>query len=148
MTINALKVRRINLPHKNLIVFAVFFAAVGGGYLAYRSLAATNFYVSPGGSDSNSCSQSAPCATLNKAYQIASPGDTVIIKAGTYPGQSINPKSVMNNLSPGCDPCGAWGLASTVNCIRFIPESGTIEFSSTINVSASGVWLDGERTGT
>jgi hypothetical protein len=136
------------ISRRNLAIFGLIFAFIGGGYLAYKSLAATSFYVAPSGSDSNSCSQSAPCATLNKAYQIASPGDTVIIKAGTYPGQSINPKGSMNNLSPGCDPYGAWGLPSTVNCIRFIPESGTVEFSGTINVSASGVWMDGERTGT
>jgi hypothetical protein len=43
-----------------------------------------NYYVSPTGSDSNSCSQSSPCATPDHAFNLASAGQTVQVAAGTY----------------------------------------------------------------
>lgn len=42
------------------------------------------FYVSTGGSDSNSGSSSSPFRSISKAAALAGPGDTVIIRAGTY----------------------------------------------------------------
>jgi hypothetical protein len=41
-------------------------------------------HVAPTGSDSGSCSQSAPCKTWQKAIDRARPGDTVAIRPGTY----------------------------------------------------------------
>jgi hypothetical protein len=104
-------------------------------------LAATSFYVAPSGSDSNSCSQSAPCATINRAYQISSPGDTVIIGAGEYPFQTINWRASMDNLSPGCDPYGTWGSPNTTNCIT-ITTSGDVKIRGMYNY-ASGIWFKG-----
>ena len=43
-----------------------------------------NYFVSPTGSDSNPCSQSSPCATPDHAFNLASPGQTVQVAAGTY----------------------------------------------------------------
>ena len=43
-----------------------------------------NYYVSPSGSDSNPCTQSSPCATPDHAFNLASPGQTVQVAAGTY----------------------------------------------------------------
>jgi hypothetical protein len=45
---------------------------------------ATDYYISPTGSDSNSGSQSAPWATINHADTVVSPGDTVHVEDGTY----------------------------------------------------------------
>jgi hypothetical protein len=43
------------------------------------------WYVSPTGSDSNSCSlPSSPCATINGAIEKASDGDTILVASGTY----------------------------------------------------------------
>jgi len=42
------------------------------------------YYVSPTGSDSNSCTQGSPCATPDYAVNKASAGDTVLVAAGTY----------------------------------------------------------------
>ena len=42
------------------------------------------YYVSPTGSDSNSCTQASPCATPDYAVNKASAGDTVLVAAGTY----------------------------------------------------------------
>lgn len=46
---------------------------------------ATNYYVSPTGSDANSASsRSTPLATINQALELAQPGDKVILLPGTY----------------------------------------------------------------
>jgi hypothetical protein len=49
-----------------------------------------DFYVSAAGSDAGRCSQSAPCATFNRAYRVAGAGDVVEVAAGTYPPQQID----------------------------------------------------------
>ncbi len=49
--------------------------------------AAGLWYVTPGGSDSNSCeSESTPCATINGAISKASPADIIYVATGTYTG--------------------------------------------------------------
>jgi hypothetical protein len=45
---------------------------------------AATYFVSPSGSDSNSGSSAAPFKTIQKAANIVNPGDTVIVKDGTY----------------------------------------------------------------
>ena len=47
-------------------------------------------YVTPGGSDANPCTQASPCRTFGRAYKAASAGATVVVGAGTYPGQEID----------------------------------------------------------
>ncbi len=42
------------------------------------------YYVAPGGNDANAGSPLAPFATLNKAVSVASAGDTVYLRGGTY----------------------------------------------------------------
>jgi hypothetical protein len=46
-------------------------------------------FVSPGGSDSATCSASDPCRSFSRAYQAAQPGEVVDVAAGTYPTQRI-----------------------------------------------------------
>jgi hypothetical protein len=48
------------------------------------------WHVTPNGSDSNPCTKSKPCATFERAYEVAHLGDRVSIAAGTYPGQLID----------------------------------------------------------
>ena len=52
-------------------------------------------FLSPGGSDAAPCTTVAPCASLQRAFELAQPGQTVELAAGTYPGQTISaaPKS-------------------------------------------------------
>ena len=45
--------------------------------------------VSRNGSNSNDCSQSAPCRTFNRAYHVAKLGQIVEVAGGTYPSQTL-----------------------------------------------------------
>ena len=44
------------------------------------SASSANLYLSPSGSDSNPCSQTAPCLSLNRAYRVAKPGAVAEMK--------------------------------------------------------------------
>jgi hypothetical protein len=46
-------------------------------------------FVSPGGSDAGGCTKTAPCASFDKAYRTAKPGEVVELAGGTYPPQSV-----------------------------------------------------------
>jgi hypothetical protein len=46
-------------------------------------------YVSPHGADAGSCTRAAPCKSFDRAYHVASPGETIEIAGGTYPAQLI-----------------------------------------------------------
>jgi hypothetical protein len=46
-------------------------------------------YVSPNGNDGASCSQQAPCASIQAAASLAQPGDAVVIEQGSYPPQLV-----------------------------------------------------------
>ena len=52
--------------------------------IAPVSAAPTTFYVAPGGSDSNPGTLAQPWATLQHAGETAAPGDTVLVRGGTY----------------------------------------------------------------
>src|SRR5262249_9557630 len=58
-----------------------------------------NVFVSKSGSDSNACTQSAPCATFDRAYKVAQAGQTVEVAAGSYGGQTINVDSSKTSSS-------------------------------------------------
>ena len=53
---------------------------------------AATLRVATNGSDSASCSSVAPCASLNRAYQLSQPGDTIEVANGDYGGQTVNRK--------------------------------------------------------
>lgn len=46
-------------------------------------------FVSPGGSDSGTCTAAEPCRTFNRAYRVAQPGQVVDVAGGSYPTQRI-----------------------------------------------------------
>jgi hypothetical protein len=50
---------------------------------------AADHYVAAGGNDSGPCTQVTPCATFARAYQVSTPGQTVSVAPGSYPGQTI-----------------------------------------------------------
>ena len=66
-------------------------ALVAFPFLALLPLAtfAATFYVAPSGNDSNSGTQSSPFRSITKAQSVASSGDTVTLRGGTYSGFTI-----------------------------------------------------------
>jgi hypothetical protein len=48
-----------------------------------------NLFLSTAGSDTAACSATAPCKSLNRAYQVAAPGDVVQLAGGSYGSQTI-----------------------------------------------------------
>jgi hypothetical protein len=85
--------------------------------------ASGSLHVSASGSDKNSCSQSAPCATFDRAYHAAKPGQFVLVAAGTYPAQFVKP-----------DASKAGASAAVV----FQPASGLVSVAS-VSVTGSHV---------
>ena len=54
------------------------------------SVSSHTLYLAPSGSDTGRCaSAGAPCASFNRAYRVAHPGDVVELAGGSYPGQTI-----------------------------------------------------------
>ena len=48
---------------------------------------AANVFVDPDGSDDGVCLTDSPCATLDRAYRVANPGQVVELRSGHYPPQ-------------------------------------------------------------
>jgi hypothetical protein len=57
-------------------------AALGG-------VPSTAVYVAPAGTDTGSCTRTAPCASFDYAYHAAQPGQAVLVAPGTYPDQEL-----------------------------------------------------------
>ena len=59
------------------------------GLVATGTVSATTYYVAPTGADANDGSSARPFKTIQRAADIVNPGDTVIVRKGTY----TDPKS-------------------------------------------------------
>jgi hypothetical protein len=46
-------------------------------------------YLSPRGSDAHRCTRTSPCKSFDRAYRVATPGQTIELAGGTYPPQLI-----------------------------------------------------------
>jgi hypothetical protein len=76
-----------------------------------------SLYVTPSGSDANPCTQAQPCRSFGRAYKAAAPGATVLVGAGTYPGQEISE-----------DPAKLSGPS-----VVFQPSGGSVTVDGTID---------------
>jgi hypothetical protein len=81
-------------------------------------------FVAPTGSDGSPCTKTAPCKSLDRAYHVAAPGETVEVAGGSYPSQTINAKAgaapphVLLRETPGARVVlGDEG--ATVGCLEF-----------------------------
>jgi hypothetical protein len=102
------------------ILLALFFG------ITAQAQASTQ-YVSPAGSDTASCTTSAPCKSLDRAYAVASGGDVISVAAGTYPSQS---------LPAGTKAVTFKGTSGTV-VRQLLNDASNVTFDS-INVDAAG----------
>jgi hypothetical protein len=98
---------------------------------------APRYYVSANGSDRGGCTRSAPCASFNRAYHVAHPGDLVEVSPGTYPPQTITSD---RSKTSGLDVVirAARRNSVTVGC--------SSDGSGCIDVYASHLTLSGFRT--
>jgi len=76
----------MNCTRLKTTVWTIFVAAVLGFAGAAPVLAASTYYVSPGGDDGAAGTTDAPWRTLQRAANQVVAGDTVIVRAGTYTG--------------------------------------------------------------
>ena len=67
-----------------VLAFAVAIMGVVTGVGASPAYAATDYWVAPTGADTNGGTQTAPFKTLQKALDVAQPGTTINLAAGTY----------------------------------------------------------------
>ena len=71
-------------PYYNNTLKFIFFVICLFALSIINNVSATTYYVSPFGSDNQNGSSSNPFATIQKAANVVNPGDTVIVKDGTY----------------------------------------------------------------
>jgi hypothetical protein len=89
-----------------------------------------NLYLSSSGSDANDCSVAKPCRSLNRAYKLAQPGQTVEMAAGSYADTSV--------------PLDSSKTSNTDVLVR--PAAGaTVTFTSQLHISARHLELRGLR---
>ena len=73
-----------------VLLFAGIFLACQFHVPAYGQSGGTTYYVAPNGSDSNPGSSAAPFRTIQRAADTVNPGDTVIVRDGTYSNPSAS----------------------------------------------------------
>ncbi len=105
--------------------------AFGIMFLSVCHIFATNYYVSPSGSDNNSGTQSSPFATIMRAQQAASSGDVVYLRGGTY---HMSNAQIASTSSP-------YAYVHTINKsgISYFAYSGETPVIDMSNVKPSGL---------
>lgn len=66
----------------------------------------THVFLAPNGSDGNPCTQSSPCVSFARAYQVAKSGEVVCVASGSYGAQTIPyvaGRSIPNTVFQSCD---------------------------------------------
>jgi hypothetical protein len=86
-----------------------------------------DLFLAAAGSDTAACTASAPCRSLDRAYQLAAPGDVVELAAGSYGNQAIQRDA---------------GLTSNEDVV-FRPAAGAAVTLGSVTVYGSHVTLQG-----
>lgn len=96
---------------------------------------ATTWSVAPNGKDTNACTSSAPCLSFNRAYTVASGGDTVSVLSGNYGSQNLSAAAKTSPVifqSSATSPCGSL-CPVTLAGLSFGSSFATVQ-----NISVSG----------
>jgi outer membrane biosynthesis protein TonB len=86
-----------------------------------------DLFLSASGSDLAACAASAPCKSLDRAYQVASPGDVVQLAAGSYGSQTIQRDAALTSSED----------------VVFRPAAGASVALGSVTVYGSHVTLEG-----
>lgn len=90
---------------------------------------AAGVYVSPTGSDTNPCTQSAPCKSWDRGYRVAAPGAVVQIAGGSYGAQTLGVDS---------------SKTSATQDVTLQPAAGsTVTLTGDLTILGSHVWVKG-----
>ncbi len=127
--------------------------AVGAITLASTAALASNVYIvdntNPSCSVSGPGTPAQPFCTIAGAANVALPGDTVLVQAGTYAGTSVNPRNsgVTFTANPGVTISGgtrAFAISARSNIVisGFI-ITGTSSYGISVSGSSSNVTISG-----
>ena len=84
---------------------------------------APDLHVSASGSDAGRCTRTAPCKTLNRAYNLARSGQVVQVRRGRYPGETISDQT---------------GTKSGPNVVIQAEPGARVSFTSRLSVNNAG----------
>jgi len=100
-------------------------------------------FVSTSGSDSNPCSESAPCASFGRAYQVAKAGETVEVAAGSYDTQTVL-QTQPPKAAPPVTFRSASGAQVMVGGIQLGQNNGSTSGTSPSNLVFDGFDINGQ----
>jgi hypothetical protein len=108
-----------------------------------RKAAPEPLYLSPTGSDSGNCTKTAPCASFDRAYRVAKPGQTVLAAGGTYPAQTIM-RTSPQKPAPAVVFKAARGGTVTVNGVLSLgANNGQLSGDSPSYLTFDGINING-----
>jgi hypothetical protein len=104
-----MRISACRFRHLIAAAFVVLAVVAGGATGATSALAAGGtFYMATSGSDANPCTAAAPCKSMNRAFAVAQPGDTILVQSGDYGAQALNGSKaspgVIFKPAPGATP--------------------------------------------
>lgn len=126
---------------KRSLLFLLFFLFTHSG------ASSAVFYVSADGSDVNPGTRDHPFATIQKAQDFASPGDTVYIRGGTYHITESMISHVEQNLFACITYLDKSGLpGKRINYWAFPQEKPVFDFTAVkpANQRVVGIWVEGD----
>jgi len=128
------------LPSKKLGQHSLLFCAFTGlGLIATTNVFGAEYYVSPSGSDTNAGSQAAPFATLQKANNTASAGDTIWMRGGTY--NCTSQITLSKSGTSDTKRTKIWAYAGEVPVLDFSSYSLASSTSDKPAITVSGSWM-------
>ncbi len=102
-------------------------------------------FISPTGSDSNACTEAKPCQTMNRAYDLASAGETVRLLAGSYPEQRLEGDSSKTSSSHVVFAPASGASVKFTGAIVTVASHITIEDMTVQDVTIGNVEADGGK---
>ncbi|MBL8062368.1 MAG: S-layer homology domain-containing protein [Anaerolineales bacterium] len=110
--------------------------------------ASSTYYVSPSGSDTGTCTASAPCETFKKVMSVAQAGSTIIVLPGTYNQKLTISKSDMTVEGQNAiiDTTESNGIVISANVENIVVRGFTVTRTRSHSVLVFGKYVIVENT--